>query len=139
MRVVGACEVVWGSGARKDRVCVGTPYAGREAHGRQDLVGYFVNPLAVVCDVRADDPSFVAVLGRVRAAVLRALEHADVPFHRVFAVPSPHLRPHATLRSPLRRLLPTQTTPIPRPHPLPHPHSSFLILLLHLLPLTNSS
>ncbi len=56
---------------------VGSPAAGRPK-GFARAMGYFTNPLAVRADL-SGDPSFVELLGRVRARVSGALDHQHLP------------------------------------------------------------
>ncbi|NDK88465.1 amino acid adenylation domain-containing protein [Gordonia desulfuricans] len=65
-----------------DDIVVGTPVAGRGEPGLDDLVGMFVNTLALRTAVTGDE-SFAELLDRVRDADLQAFEHADVPFERI--------------------------------------------------------
>ena len=44
-------------------IVVGTPIANRDQAGLQDLVGFFVNNLAVRTDL-ADDPTFIQLMER---------------------------------------------------------------------------
>ncbi|MGC4808260.1 amino acid adenylation domain-containing protein [Micromonospora sp. DT233] len=61
---------------------VGTPVAGRSRAEVENVVGFFVNTLAVRADLTGD-PTLAELIGRVREATLGAYEHADVPFERV--------------------------------------------------------
>ncbi|MBU3063615.1 amino acid adenylation domain-containing protein [Nocardia sp. NEAU-G5] len=65
-----------------DDVVIGTPIAGRGEPGLDDLVGMFVNTLALRTRVDAAEP-FAELLMRTRETDLQAFEHADVPFERV--------------------------------------------------------
>ncbi len=56
---------------------VGSPAAGRPK-GFARTMGYFTNPLAVRADL-SGDPSFLELLGRVRARVSEALDHQHLP------------------------------------------------------------
>ncbi|MCP9625291.1 amino acid adenylation domain-containing protein [Nocardia otitidiscaviarum] len=68
------------SGARD--VVIGTPIAGRGDRELDDLVGMFVNTLALRTDIRAEE-GFGALLERVRRTDLEAFGHADLPFERL--------------------------------------------------------
>jgi amino acid adenylation domain-containing protein len=57
----------------------GSPTAGRETPDLAGLVGYFVNPVALRTDL-SGDPSFAALLDRVRETVLGAFRHQAFPF-----------------------------------------------------------
>ncbi|WP_240359708.1 non-ribosomal peptide synthetase [Pyxidicoccus trucidator] len=61
---------------------VGTPLANRTHPFTEDLVGFFVNTLALRCQVRGD-MGFAQLLDQVRAITLAAQDHQDVPFDRV--------------------------------------------------------
>ncbi len=70
-RITGATDVV-----------VGATTAGRGRRELEDLVGLFVNPLALRTDL-SGDPPFGVVLDRVRQTVLEAFDHQDAPFDKV--------------------------------------------------------
>ncbi|MFF7178267.1 condensation domain-containing protein [Streptomyces sp. NPDC008121] len=66
------------AGAGQDLV-IGTPVAGRPEEDLYELVGFFVNTLALRTDLSAD-PSAAALLKRVRDADLASYENQDLPF-----------------------------------------------------------
>jgi aspartate racemase len=66
----------------QDDLTVGTVTAGRKRPELDQLLGYFLNPLALRTDL-AGNPTFRSLLGRVRDVTLDALAHDDVPFERV--------------------------------------------------------
>ncbi|MGV3720453.1 MAG: amino acid adenylation domain-containing protein, partial [Actinomycetota bacterium] len=68
-------------GAGQDLV-VGTPISGRSRRDLEALVGYFVNVLPLRCDL-SGDPTFAALLERVRETCVGALGSPDIPFARV--------------------------------------------------------
>ncbi|MEU8300454.1 amino acid adenylation domain-containing protein [Micromonospora sp. NPDC048909] len=67
---------------------VGLPVAGRNRPELAPMIGMFVNTLVLRLDV-GDDPSFGALLGRVRETMLAAWEHQDVPLPRLVEVLNP--------------------------------------------------
>ena len=63
-------------------IVVGSPTAGRTHTETQDLVGYFVNTLAL--RARFDnDPTFVQLLAQLKDASLGALEHQELPHEKL--------------------------------------------------------
>ncbi|MER5968906.1 MupA/Atu3671 family FMN-dependent luciferase-like monooxygenase [Streptomyces sp. NPDC002055] len=62
-------------------IIIGTPASDRP-RGTEDLVGFFVNTLALRLDL-SGDPDFGTLLRRVRGVALDAYDHASVPFEDV--------------------------------------------------------
>ncbi|MEH1016184.1 amino acid adenylation domain-containing protein [Micromonospora sp. CPCC 206060] len=71
---------------------IGSPVAGRVVPKLENLIGLFVNTLALRADLSPADatadssgtePSFGALLRRTRNTVVRALAHQEIPFERL--------------------------------------------------------
>ncbi|HEX2207627.1 MAG TPA: amino acid adenylation domain-containing protein [Longimicrobium sp.] len=82
MVLLAAFQALLARWARQESVVVGTPVAGRPRPETRDVVGYFVNTLALRADL-GGDPSFDEILRRVRESVLGAFGNQDLPFERL--------------------------------------------------------
>ncbi|MFI9817647.1 non-ribosomal peptide synthetase [Saccharothrix variisporea] len=78
--------------AGQDDVVVGTPVAGRSHPDLENLIGFFVNTLALRTSV-AGDPTFAELLERAKKSTVDGLAHAELPFERLVE----HLRPQRSL------------------------------------------
>jgi hypothetical protein len=74
---------------------IGTPIANRTRSELEDLIGLFVNLLALRIDL-SGNPSFDELLARVREVCLSAYTHQDLPFEQLIAA----LQPQADVRRP---------------------------------------
>jgi amino acid adenylation domain-containing protein len=82
MAVLAAWQALLGRYAGQDDVVVGTPIAGRTRRETEGLIGFFVNMLALRADL-GGDPTWSALLRRVRATALGAYDHQELPFERL--------------------------------------------------------
>ena len=84
-----------------DDLVVGVPVSGRHHAETQALIGYFSNTLALRADL-SGDPTFAELVRRVRASMLEAQAHQELPFERLVA----ELNPERALdRTPLFQVL----------------------------------
>ncbi|ADG80558.1 Amino acid adenylation domain protein OS=Tsukamurella paurometabola (strain ATCC 8368 / DSM/ CCUG 35730 / CIP 100753 / JCM 10117 / KCTC 9821 / NBRC 16120/ NCIMB 702349 / NCTC 13040) OX=521096 GN=Tpau_3987 PE=4 SV=1 [Tsukamurella paurometabola] len=80
-----------------DDVVVGTPVIGRTDRRLRDVVGMFVNTVALRTAVKSEEP-FSALVDRIRGGDLDDLVHATAPFERVIEAVAP---PRSRDRHPL--------------------------------------
>ncbi|WP_085947076.1 non-ribosomal peptide synthetase [Gordonia soli] len=71
-------------------IVIGTPYGGRGDEALDDVIGMFVNTLALRTELR-DDEKFAELLQRVRDADLADMANGDIAFDRIATtvLPSP--------------------------------------------------
>ncbi|HVH13794.1 MAG TPA: condensation domain-containing protein, partial [Longimicrobium sp.] len=113
MVLLAAFQAVLGRYARQDDVVVGTPVANRERPETRDVVGFFVNTLALRTDL-SGDPPFRALLDRVREGTLGAFAHQDMPFERlVDALKVPRSAAHAPVFQAMFSLVTAEVEPAP--------------------------
>ncbi|NTJ36653.1 AMP-binding protein, partial [Agrobacterium rhizogenes] len=82
MVLLTAFQIVLGRWSGQQDIVVGTPIAGRTHRETENLIGFFVNMLALRTDL-SGDPSFRDLLGRVREVALGAYAHQDLPFEKL--------------------------------------------------------
>jgi amino acid adenylation domain-containing protein len=79
MVLLAAFGIVLGSHAGQTDLVIGTPLAGRDRPEWEQVVGFFVNTLALRVDL-SGRPSFRELMRRVRSMALGAYAHQAVPF-----------------------------------------------------------
>ncbi len=88
MTLLAAFEVLLFRHAGQDDIVVGVPITGRNNPELENLIGFFINTLAVRTDL-SGNPTFRELLGRVREAALGAYEHQDLPLEKLVEVTQP--------------------------------------------------
>lgn len=76
----------------QEDIVLGAPLAGRAEQETENLIGFFVNTLALRTDA-SGNPTFRELLRRTKATVLGAFSHQEVPFEHLVA----ELRPARSL------------------------------------------
>ena len=85
----------------QEELLVASPIANRTRPEVEGLIGLFVNTLALRCDLQ-QEPSFAALLARLREVALDAYTHQDLPFEKLVE----ELQPERDLsRNPLVQVL----------------------------------
>lgn len=93
MFLVAIMDVLLQRCTGQDDTVLGTGVAGRTRTELEDLVGIFVNALVLRCDL-GGDPTFLALLERVRIDALAAYGNQDVPFDRLVEMLDAPRDPH---------------------------------------------
>ncbi|MCF5295443.1 amino acid adenylation domain-containing protein, partial [Pseudomonas syringae] len=88
MTVMAAWAALLGRLAGQDDVVIGTPVANRMRAEVEDLIGFFVNTLAVRVDL-SGTPSVQSLLQQVKQQTLAAQANQDLPFEQVVEVVRP--------------------------------------------------
>lgn len=88
MLLVAAYFALLARWTRQTDLCIGTVVAQRTRRELEGLLGFFANTLALRADL-ADDPSFAALVARVREITLGAYAHQDLPFERLVELLAP--------------------------------------------------
>src|SRR2546423_120609 len=88
MTVLAAWSAVLGRMAGKDEVVIGIQSANRNRREVEDLIGFFVNTLALRIDL-SGEPSASELLRRVRQTALGAQDHQDLAFEQVVEIVQP--------------------------------------------------
>jgi non-ribosomal peptide synthetase component F len=82
MTLLAAFKVLLYRYTGQQDICVGTPVAGRQQQEVEDLIGFFVNTLAIRTEMNGD-ASFSDLLKQVKKETLDAFEHQELPFEKI--------------------------------------------------------
>ncbi|KAF9945404.1 hypothetical protein BGZ72_001353, partial [Mortierella alpina] len=75
----------------QDDIVIGTPSANRNHQQIEQLIGFFVNTLALRIDL-SGEPSVEQLMERVRETTVSAQAHQDLPFEQVVEIAQPPRR-----------------------------------------------
>ncbi|HHV28103.1 MAG TPA: amino acid adenylation domain-containing protein [Clostridium sp.] len=79
MILVAAFRVLLYLYSGQEDIIIGSPLANRNRREIKDLIGFFVNMVALYTDI-SDNPTFMEVLKREKKTCLEAYENQDIPF-----------------------------------------------------------
>ncbi|MEI9426009.1 amino acid adenylation domain-containing protein, partial [Mesorhizobium sp. Cs1299R1N1] len=88
MTVLAAWAAVLSRLSGQDDLVIGVPSANRGSREIEELIGFFVNTLALRLDL-SGEPSVAELLDRTRRTALAAQEHQDLPFEQVVEIVQP--------------------------------------------------
>jgi len=101
MTVLAAFQTLLYRYTDQEDIIVGTPVSGRSRSETENLIGFFVNTLAMRTDL-SGAPTCAEVLNRVREVALGAYAHQELPFEKLVE----ELQPQRDLsRSPLFQVM----------------------------------
>jgi len=92
MALVAVYQVLLHRYTGEEDIVVGTPIAGRQMPETEELIGLFINTLALRTDL-SGNPTFSELLKRVKQVALESYAHQDLPFERLVK----ELQPERTL------------------------------------------
>ncbi len=68
--------------------CIGIPIANRNISETENLLGFFVNTLAIRCNI-SDKNSFTHFLKQIKTTTLEAYDNEDIPFEKIVEILEP--------------------------------------------------
>ncbi|MFT0175284.1 condensation domain-containing protein, partial [Paraburkholderia mimosarum] len=88
MTVLAGWAAVLSRLSGQDDIVIGVPSANRGRREIEELIGFFVNTLALRVDL-SGGPDVATLLERTRCTALGAQEHQDLPFEQVVEIVQP--------------------------------------------------
>ena len=82
MLLMAACQVLMYRYSGQTDICIGTPIANRPYQEVAELIGFFINTLAIRSDL-SNNITFTDLLNQVRETTFEAYEHQEAPFEKV--------------------------------------------------------
>ena len=82
MTLLAAFKVLLARYSGQQDICVGTSVANRTQKEMEDMIGFFVNTLALRTEI-TENGSFEELLQNVKQTTLDAYDHQEVPFEKV--------------------------------------------------------
>jgi non-ribosomal peptide synthetase component F len=82
MTLIAAFQAMLSKYSGEEQIVVGTDLANRTMPETEQMIGFFINLLAVRTDL-SGNPTFRELLSRVRERLLEAYAHQEVPFPKV--------------------------------------------------------
>ncbi|RZM21687.1 MAG: amino acid adenylation domain-containing protein, partial [Pedobacter sp.] len=82
MTLLSAFKVLLYRYSGQEDICVGTPVANRTLRETENMVGFFVNTLALRSDL-GGNPTFTNLLQNIKDTALEAYKYQDAPFEKV--------------------------------------------------------
>ncbi|HEX3662576.1 MAG TPA: amino acid adenylation domain-containing protein [Acidobacteriaceae bacterium] len=92
MTLLASFDVLLARYTGQEDIVIGSPSAGRSRSEFAEVMGFFVNNLVLRADL-SGNPTFAALLTRVRETTLQAYEHQDVPFDQLVQALRPERSP----------------------------------------------
>ncbi|MFQ3244133.1 MAG: amino acid adenylation domain-containing protein [Arenicella sp.] len=88
MTLLAAFKVLLYRYTSQEDICLGSPIANRQYEETKNLIGMFVNTIALRSQV-GGETSFNALLTQVKTTCLEAYEHQDTPFEKIVDLVQP--------------------------------------------------
>jgi amino acid adenylation domain-containing protein len=82
MALLAAYQALLASITHDQDIVIGSPAAGRDRPELENLIGYFVNTIALRGRIE-DDSSFRELIKQARVTAVKAFAHQDVPFEKL--------------------------------------------------------
>jgi amino acid adenylation domain-containing protein len=82
MTLLAAFNILLSRVSGQGDIVIGSTIAGRDRRETEGLIGFFINAIALRIDL-SGNPSFIALLKRVREVCLDAYTHQDLPFEKL--------------------------------------------------------